>query len=384
VSSKHGDVPGLYFTPAAMSKAAGGVYRLPLFHYRNSGRWYKLLSRRWAAADLSARKLRVENIERTQFVVLTGHTDEQPLPDLIRRLRVQRKSGRLQVEYADGPGSFFFEDGQMVDARLGELRGVEALYAALALEGGSFNFNPLVRPPERNIDRQGQQFIRDLVEAPRREGLAEIPAIGGRPGAQGGHAPLPERAPLQLGPGAEELLAPLEDRLSAVEGAISNSARRFSRERLAYAVVIGFLVGLSVVTTLHVLYGPFFRGRAEAAADKAAAVAPAPAAAEQRPARPAPNANVSAEASAAEPAPPVPSAAAVVGSRRFDGVPAPRREYVVEVLVEVKGGRVTDARVWNPRPGAAPYEAVALRMARERSYPAGFSGGERLKIRVKP
>lgn len=325
----------------------------------------------------------MENIERTQFVVLTGHTDEQPLPDLIRRLRVQRKSGRLQVEYADGPGSFFFEDGQMVDARLGELRGVEALYAALTLEGGSFNFNPLVRPPERNIDRQGQQFIRDLVEAPRREGLAEVRVAGGAAAAQGGPAPLPERAPLQLGPGAEELLAPLEGRLLAVEGAIASTARRFSRERLTYAVVIGFLVGLSLVTTLHVLYGPFFGPRAADSAE-------APAVREQPAAPPAPapaqNANTDSNASAAapEPPPPVPAAAAVVGSRRFDGVPAPRREYVVEVLVEVREGRVTGARVWNPRPGAAAHEAVALRMARERTYPETFTGGERLKVRVRP
>ena len=156
--------------------------------------------------------------------------------------------------------------------------------------------------------------------------------------------------------------------------------RRFSRERLVYAVVIGFLVGLSLVTTLHVLYGPFFGQRAEPAA-AAPAVREQPAAAE---ATPAPKASAEAPASKAEPAPPVPAAAAVVGSRRFDGLPAPRREYVVEVLVEVKEGRVTDARVWNPRPGAAPYEVVALRMARERRYPEGFTGGERLRIRVKP
>ena len=94
------------------------------------------------------------------------------------------------------------------------------------------------------------------------------------------------------------------------------------------------------------------------------------------------NSNVKVETTAE--APPVAAAAAVVGSRRFDAAPAPRREYVIEVLVEVKGGRVTEARVSNPRPGAAPYEAVALRMARERSYPEGFNGGERLRIRVKP
>jgi hypothetical protein len=331
----------------------------------------------------------VENIERTQFVVLTGHLDDQPLPELIRRLRVQRKSGRLQVEYADGPGSFFFEDGQMVDAQLGQLRGVEALYAALALEGASFNFNPLVRPPERNIDRQGQQFIRDLVEAPRRDGLAEIRAAGGAQGAQGQaatQASLSGRAPLQLGPAAEELLAPLADRLAAVEGAISSTARRFSRERLVYAVVIGFFVGLSFITTLNLLYGPFLKGRAAepaAVKEQAVAVQPAPAPAEA-PRDANPNADERASAEASAEAPPVPATAAVVGSRRFDGVPALRREYVVEVLVEVEDGRVTDARVWNPRPGASPYEAVALRMARERTYPAGFNGGERVKIRVKP
>ena len=329
----------------------------------------------------------MENVERTQFVVLTGHLDENPLPELIRRLRVQRKSGRLRVEYAEGPGSFFFEDGQMVDAHLGELRGVEALYAALALPNASFNFNPLVRPPERNIDRQGQQFIRDLVEAPRREGLSEIRVAGG-PAAASAPATLPQtqHVPLQLPPAAEELLAPIQGRLSAVEGAINAASRRFSRERLVYAVVIGFLVGLSFITTLNVLYDPFGAGRANAGANAAhespAQVAPPRPAAEAAPA-------VSKGAAAAgkadeAPPPPVPSAAAVIGSRRFDPSPSPRREYVVEVLVDVKDGQVTDARVWNPRPGAAAYEAAAVRMARERRYPAGFSGGERVRIRVKP
>jgi hypothetical protein len=80
----------------------------------------------------------------------------------------------------------------------------------------------------------------------------------------------------------------------------------------------------------------------------------------------------------------VPAAAALIGTRRASGVPAAGREYVVQVLVEVKNGRVTDARVWNPRPGAGAHEAVALKMARERTYPESFTGAERLRIRVKP
>jgi hypothetical protein len=326
----------------------------------------------------------VEKIERTQFVVLTGHLDEQPLPELMRRLRAQRKSGRLQVEYPDGPASFFFDEGLIVDAQMGSLRGVEALYAAMELEGGSFNFNPLVRPPERNIDDHERRFIEDLVEAPRRESLAEVRAEGR--GLEAVPKPLhpQQTAALQL-PSAAELTAPLEERLTAVEGAITSASNRFSRERLVYAVVISFLVGLSLITTLNVLYGPFFRKPAPAAV-AVAAPPPAPAASltgatnkETAAPTPSPTPDTNQQVS-----PPVPASAAVVGSRRFDGSPQVRREYVVEVLVEVKNGVVTDARVWNPRPGAAGYEAVALKMARERSYPAGFTGGERVRIRVKP
>jgi hypothetical protein len=350
----------------------------------------------------------VENVERTQFVVLTGHLDERPLPELIRTLRVQRKTGRLQVEYPEGPGSFFFEEGRMVDARLGELRGVEAVYAALSLGGASFNFNPLVRPPERSIDGQGQQFIRDLVEAPRRDGLTDIRAVADEPDAPKAAVPLQPAALPQLPP-AGGWAAPLEERLTAVEEAIIFTSHRFSRERLIYAVVIGFLVGLSIVTTINVFLGPSRNtpspgaaaGRAPAATENAAAASreqtagggrsEAGQAATARRAQPtnsdegapAANSDEKSEAQGEQTQPAVPATAALIGTRKEEGVKATRREYVVQVLVEVKDGRVTDARVWNPRPGAAAYEAVALRMARERRYPEGFTGGERLKISVK-
>ena len=337
----------------------------------------------------------MENVERTEFVVLTGHLDEQPLPDLIRRLRVQRKSGRLQVEYADAPGSFFFEDGQLVDAQLGTLRGLEALYAALSLDGASFNFNPLVRPPERSIDRQAQKFIWDLVEAPRREGLAEIDVAGRELDAAPPPPSLPPHAPLQL-PAAAELMAPIEERLTAIEETIISTSRRFTRERLFYALVISFLAGLSLVAALNAVFDPLgpaasspaaaglpARPTSEAAVNKEQQTA-SDAAREGGASSATSGSNQNTQPATGPAQAPGPAAAAVIGTRRAEGLPASRREYVVQVLVEVKDGRVTDARVWNPRPGAGAYEAVALRMARERSYPASFNGGERLKISVKP
>jgi hypothetical protein len=356
----------------------------------------------------------LENIERTQFVVLTGHLDDQPLPDLIRQLRVQRKSGRLQVEYADAPGLFFFEDGQLVDAQLGSLRGLEALYAALALDGASFNFNPLVRPPERSIDRQQQKFISDLVETPRRENLAEIKIAGNTLPASTAIATAAQPASLQLVPVHAELIAPLEERLIRVEEAIQSTSRRFSRERLIYAIVISFLVGLTVVTALQaLLILPQPLSSATDAARAPSAIAPvkkegegvAPTTTGER----AGVANSKAsnttknDASAAAATTATTTTAAQTQSSRPNqtamrdarktvaaaaaaaATPTARGgAYVVRVLMEVKNGQVTDARVLNPRPGAGAYEALALRMARQRRYPENFTGGDTLRISVKP
>lgn len=353
-------------------------------------------------------------------MVLTGHLDEQPLPDLIRMLRVQRKSGRLQVEYPDAPGSFFFEEGHLVDARFGSLRGLEALYAALALDGASFNFNPLVAPPERSIDRQQQKFITDLVEIPRRENLAEIKVAGGTfpVAATTAIADSSPPAPLQLAPVSTELIAPLEERLTAVEEAISATSRRFSRERLLYAVVISFLVGLTVVTVLQALMdlrqpvpsttsapasvqqlgvvsdtaagGEAGRAPSSATAKKGSevlnAAGRAGSADTSRAAGATKNDAAATTAAAASPAASpnsIQATTATSGARKSDAT-SDARGYDVRVLLEVKNGQVTDARVLNPRPGAKAYEALALKTARQRRYPKNFTGGDTWKVRVKP
>jgi hypothetical protein len=327
----------------------------------------------------------LENLERPQFVVLTGHLDDQSLPDIIRTLRVQRKSGRLQVEYPETPGSFFFEDGHMVAAQLGALRDVEALYAALELRGASFNFNPLVRPPERSIDKQGQKFIQDLVEVPRREALSEI-----RVAREELTTPPPplaaaaQPAPLQLMSVPAELMAPVVERLSAIEATIISTSRRFSRERLIYTLIISFLVGLMLVTALQFAYGPFFAGPAAATApvnkDQTVAAPDGPArdAATQTTAAP----------NNAQPTPtqaqPVEANATAAGDAQKTGAqPAARTEYVVRVRLRVKNGQVTGARVLNSRSGASESEARALKLAMQHQYPANFTGSDTLKITVE-
>ncbi|MGI9105148.1 MAG: DUF4388 domain-containing protein [Pyrinomonadaceae bacterium] len=352
----------------------------------------------------------MENIERAQFVVLTGHLDDQSLPDLIRMLRVQRKSGRLQVEYPDAPGSFFFEEGHIIDAQLGGLRGVEALYAAISLHGGaSFNFNPLVRPPERSIDRQEQKFISDLIEVPQRENPAEIEVASDAAAVPTALPRLPHNASLQLAPVPAELITPLEARLTAVEAAISSTSRRFSRERLVYAVIISFLIGLTLITALQAIFGSFLatspasateaaRSNSPPAAAAAAAAAATPVLKELEGVAPAleregiPSAAQQGSGLTKQATPATkqarqsfePTVTADAARRTGGNSSARGGEFVVSVLMDVKNGRVTKARVLNSRPGARSAESRALKTARERRYPDNFTGSERVQIRVKP
>ncbi|HYG10778.1 MAG TPA: hypothetical protein VD835_12580, partial [Pyrinomonadaceae bacterium] len=200
----------------------------------------------------------------------------------------------------------------------------------------------------------------------------------------------------------------------AVEEAINATSRRFSRERLIYAVVISFLVGLMVVTAIQALLnlrqplasgtGATASGQQRDATNNTAAfgeAARATSAAAVRkggesgaPARPAGAADAPQTAGATQNGAPATAAtlqaaspnstqAATSGARK-PGSASNARGYEVRVMLEVKDGRVTDARVLNPRPGGRAYEALALKTARQRRYPKNFTGGDTWKVRVKP
>src|SRR6476659_2921451 len=102
-------------------------------------------------------------MQSNRFVVLTGHLSNYPLSDLVGILRHQRKSGRLLIEYPKGPAMFFFQDGELIDARMNDLIGLQAICVALAQPEASFNFNPLIQSPRRSIDPSLQRAVSELV-----------------------------------------------------------------------------------------------------------------------------------------------------------------------------------------------------------------------------
>ncbi len=86
-------------------------------------------------------------------MALTGELSDLSLAELIEFFCNQRKTGRLKVIYSVGPGYFYLQTGSVVHARIGILRGIEAVYYALTLPNASFIFSPAFDAPEQTINQ---------------------------------------------------------------------------------------------------------------------------------------------------------------------------------------------------------------------------------------
>ena len=281
-----------------------------------------------------------------RFVVLTGHLNNYPLSDLIGILRHQRKSGRLLIEYPKGPATFFFQNGELIDARMNELSGLQAIVVAMSQPEAAFNFNPLIQSSRRSIEPALQRVVSELLgcwdeSALQIEAMPVVAAVPARP------------EPLALPP------APRTSTLVQHRSVV-----------LVAAVLVG--VGLS---TVFAITGGF----KSTDAPPVVAAAPAPAIPASQPApQPEP---------AAKPIR-VPSVSKKKNTDKTDVEPTPKAveptSQSVKVVMQIENGRVLKASIANPKPGMESYEAMALRIARQRRFASTTSGGETVTITVRP
>lgn len=107
---------------------------------------------------------------------LTGHLSDLSLSELIEFFCNQRKTGQLKVLYPQGHGYFYLQSGSVVDARIGVLRGIDAVYYSLTLPSAKFEFSGTSDPIERTINQPWTQVV---LEGLRRldEGVVPTPAF---------------------------------------------------------------------------------------------------------------------------------------------------------------------------------------------------------------
>src|SRR5436189_5766670 len=84
---------------------------------------------------------------------LSGEVSDLSLGELIEFFCNQRKTGRLKLIYPAGPAYFYLQAGAVVHARIGDLRGIEAVFYALTLPNASFTFSPAFESPEQTINQ---------------------------------------------------------------------------------------------------------------------------------------------------------------------------------------------------------------------------------------
>jgi hypothetical protein len=84
-------------------------------------------------------------------MALSGQLSDLSLAELIEFFCNQRKTGRLKIAYQRAPGYFYFDRGELVDAKIGALAGVDAVYYALTQENASFKFSTAFEATRRTI-----------------------------------------------------------------------------------------------------------------------------------------------------------------------------------------------------------------------------------------
>lgn len=276
-------------------------------------------------------------MQSANFVALTGHLNEYPLADLISILRRRGKTGRLLIEYPVGPCSLYFDEGNLVDAQLNSLGGMQAVLVALSQPNSSFNFNPLIEPTRRSISESSQKVVLELMGC-WEERIIDIGAAqgGGRLfSADSSHEAL-LAYPIET---QQEALPVAKEPLALPPSPFESTARRPHRQVLIVSAVISLLVSILTVGALT---------RWLIKRDLTSALSEI----------------VKKESTSVE----------------GDGTGA--NVQTVKVAVRVEQGRVSEAFVEEHHPGMEAFEAMALRIARARRYAQTASGQETVLVRI--
>jgi hypothetical protein len=345
-------------------------------------------------------------------MALTGELSDLSLAELIEFFCNQRKTGRLKVIYSIGPGYFYLQSGSVVHARVGVLSGIEAVYCALTLPNASFAFSPAFEAPEQTIN---QPWTSVVLEGLRRmdEGLAP-----GNPFPAGHHVQVEE-------PKCEEvvLVKPfVEEKVQSIAVVTSPAEKVPARARASDAAVMGSFLSQTnnsprfgswklgaviaaivlIVGVIGLPWGWYARSKA-AKLSNAAQTAPA----DNSQTAPEPSNTIAesdAPATSESPAPTTTSDAAGIAAKRAREArarlkaqeastlpsttqPAPVNPTVAKTQTPpTSGSRKATVQVTYDENGrvtqASGGDATALRIARQKRFPAGKAGSATITIPI--
>lgn len=311
-------------------------------------------------------------------MALTGHLSDLSLSELIEFFCNQRKSGRLKVLYPKGAGYFYLQAGSVVDAHIGMLHGIDAVYYALTLPNAEFEFSADVEAKSRTINQPWTQVV---LEGLRRLDENIAPGVAFPPDYE------PEPDELASAPVEVEEKAEVER--SFPPAFLTFGKETVSRRKPVFIGAIAVAI-LGSVAVIGVPAGWYSSKKAAAAAPETVTQAPAPQSTQaETAAQPQPT--------SAEPEPTGEDAAALAARRKREqerkareaaknaenatavgSTPAPEAvkpgaKRVVVTVTYDESGRVTQA---------SGGDANALRIARQKRFPPGKAGSATVSIPI--
>ena len=96
------------------------------------------------------------------------------LPEAVATLCEQRASGRLLINLGSARAFFYFDQGELVAARMGPLTGLPAVNLALAMNGTEFEFDPGFELPPRDFKEAPEISLLRQILAPKRRDLETL------------------------------------------------------------------------------------------------------------------------------------------------------------------------------------------------------------------
>ena len=379
-------------------------------------------------------------------MALTGELTDLSLAELIEFFCNQRKTGRLKVVYKTGAGYFYLQSGSVVHARVGDLKGIEAVYYALTQRNAQFTFSPAFEAPEHTINQPWTSVVLEGLRrmdegihppSPFSDGTAEKPVeeilveAHEEKSAVESRVEVPEEKPktferpseivekVAQAPRVESPQRHVESPRPRVESPAQSvpflsqvePASRFSSGRWKLGAVFAAIVLL--VGVVAVPWGWYARSKAARLANESQAVAPADAAATNS--QPVPQESAPAQTAPAEndpnaAAPATNSEATDLARRQREArlreearareraaesgaslpsqqpSPAANQAAAKPQTSPATGGRKVTVQVTYDENGrvtqASGGDATALRIARQKRFPAGKAGSATVTIPI--
>ena len=308
-------------------------------------------------------------------MALTGHLSDLSLSELIEFFCNQRKSGRLKVLYPQGAGYFYLQAGSVVDARIGTLHGIDAVYYALTLPNAEFEFSVDAEATSRTINQPWTQVV---LEGLRRLDENIAPGVAFPPDYE------PEPDELAGAPVEVETKAEVERSFAPAFLAFAKESGSRRKPLFIGAIAVAILASVAVIG----VPAGWYSSKKVAATPEAASQPPAPQTAQaETPAQPTSTTTAEPEPTAEDPA------AAARRQREKErkareakaaennptvAAPAPEApksnaKRVVVTVTYDESGRVTQA---------SGGDANALRIARQKRFPPGKAGSATVSIPI--